>query len=163
MPSSEKVDATHAPERGGELDKVFVQSTANLSPPEFFLGKVRTGHMRWMNECARTRFFFFFFSIVAGGKAKSRQQKNNEQHKQGAQRPAQRGVRTAQHPSQLPGNSQPAHISAPSAGCSLLTALWLARHSCKKNVGNLNEATTPARKKDKNDQTASRAHVAPNK
>ena len=50
MPSGGKIDATHAPGRGGELDKVCVydKSTANLSAPGFFLGKVRTGRMRWM-------------------------------------------------------------------------------------------------------------------
>ena len=69
MPSSEKVDATHAPERGGELDKVFVQSTANLSAPGFLLGKVRTGHMRWMNVLVCV-LFISQESIVAVGKSK---------------------------------------------------------------------------------------------
>ena len=40
MESGGKFDATHAPRRGLELDKVCVWSTANLSPPGFFLGKV---------------------------------------------------------------------------------------------------------------------------
>ena len=54
----------------------------------------------------------------------------------GAQRPAQRGVHTAQHTLQLPGNPQHANISAPSVGCSLLTAVWLVRHMYK-SVGKL--------------------------
>ena len=59
-------------------------------------------------------------------KAKSRQQKNKEKHRQAAQRPAQSGVHTAQHILQPPRIPQPAYISAPSVGCGLLTALWLA-------------------------------------
>ena len=50
MPSCGKTDATHAPGKGGELDK------ANLSPPGFFLDKVRTGHMRWMKVILRVLF-----------------------------------------------------------------------------------------------------------
>ena len=50
-------------------------------------------------------------------KAKSRQQKNNEHHKQGAHRPAQSGVHTAQHILQQPEIPQPVYISAPSVGC----------------------------------------------
>ena len=47
-----KIDATYAPGMGGEFDKVCLSSTANLSPPGFFLGKVRTG----VDVCSRTYF-----------------------------------------------------------------------------------------------------------
>ena len=51
-----------------------------------------------VDECARTRFVYFPKEYRGRWKkAKSRRQKNNEQHNQGAQRPAQRGVHTAQH------------------------------------------------------------------
>ena len=55
MPSCGKTDATHAPGKGGELDK------ANLSPPGFFLGKVRTGSIRyreWIDVLVRVFAYF---------------------------------------------------------------------------------------------------------
>ena len=53
------------------------KSTANLSPPRFFLGKVRTGHMRRMHMCSYACLFLKNKSRPLE-KAKSRQQKNNE-------------------------------------------------------------------------------------
>ena len=89
MPSGGKNDATHAPGRGEELDKVCVQGTANLSPPGFFLGKVRTGHLRWMNVLVRV-LFISQKNIVAVGKRRSHDDKrtmnntirvHNDQHR----------------------------------------------------------------------------------
>ena len=61
----------HAPGMRGELDKVYVYwyITTNLSPPGLFLGKVRTGHMRWMHLLVRV-LFIFQKQIVAVGKGK---------------------------------------------------------------------------------------------
>ena len=126
MPIGEKIKLTpHMRREEGESWTVWVYSTANLSPPGFFLGKVRTGHMRYLvhsldrlDGCARTRLFISQKKVVAVGKSKdTTTTKNNEQHKQGAQRPAQRGVHTTQQILQQPGMPQPAYISAPSVGC----------------------------------------------
>ena len=74
MPSGGKNDATHAPGRGEELDKVCVQGTANLSPPGFFLGKVRTGHMRWITVFVRV-LFISQKNLVPVGKSKVKDNK----------------------------------------------------------------------------------------
>ena len=49
--------------------KNWTKNTVNLSPPEFFLGKVRTGHMRWMDPLVRV-LFVSQKQIVAVGKSK---------------------------------------------------------------------------------------------
>ena len=75
-------------------------------------GKVRTGHIRYMGWMdALVTVFFPKLEIVTVGKSKVMTKENNEQHKQGAQRRAQRGVHTAQHTLQQPGNQQPAYFS----------------------------------------------------
>ena len=55
------------------------KSTANLSPPGFFLGKVRTGHniMRWMHVLVRV-LFISQIQIVAVGKSEVTTTKHNE-------------------------------------------------------------------------------------
>ena len=62
---------THAPGMR-EVDKAYVtgESKANLSPSAFFLllGKVRTGHMRWMHALVRV-LFISQKQIVAVGKS----------------------------------------------------------------------------------------------
>ena len=99
MPSGAKVDATHAPGRGGELDSMRVEYNEHLAPWIFpRQGTHRPHAAHKVDGCARTRYVCFSQKKSWPlEKAKSRQQKNNGQHEQGAQRPAQSGVHTAQH------------------------------------------------------------------
>ena len=130
MPSGGKIDATHAPGRGRELDSIRVEYSEPLAAgTSRRQGTHRLCAVHGVDGCARTRFCLFLKNIsYTLEKARLRQQKNSEQHRQAAQRPPQTGVHTAQHTSQQPGIPQPAFISSPSVGCGLLTALWLARH-----------------------------------
>ena len=57
MPSGGKIDVTHAPGRGRELDSMRVECSESLAA-WIFLGKVRTSYMPYidrMDGCARTR------------------------------------------------------------------------------------------------------------
>ena len=88
MPSGGKIDATRAPGGERELDSMRVEYTANLSPPGFFLGKVRTGYMPyigWMDVQVR---FFVYFSKTYRARWKKQVTATKEQ------RPAQAGCTT---------------------------------------------------------------------
>ena len=109
MPSSGTIDATHAPGRGGELDKrdACRVRTANLSPPGFFLGKVRTGHLRyirWVDVVVRVLFISPNI-IVAVGKSKVTTTKEQRTAQAGCTTTSteRRAHRTA-HCLQQPGN-----------------------------------------------------------
>ena len=82
-----------------------------------------------VDGCARTRFVYF--SKTSRGRCKKQihdnKRTNNAIFQAGCTTTSteRRAHRTA-HFTQLPGHPQPAYISAPSVGCGLLTALWLA-------------------------------------
>ena len=128
MESGGKFDATHAPGRGLELDKVCVWSTANLSPPGFFLGKVLTAYMRymgWMHVLVRVFVYFSKTYIVHVGKSKVTATKE--------QRTAQAGCTTTTTERRA---HRTAHFTAARnpAACIYFIAfrgmrfMWLARH-----------------------------------
>ena len=148
MPSGGKINVTFSRKGRRIRQSMRVEHSEPLAFWTF--PRLRTHESYAVDGCARTCFDYFSKTISwIVGKNKATKQKNSEQHKQVAQRPEQTGVQTAQHTLQLPGNPQRAYISAPSVRCGLLTALWLVRHIyVKMYIGNLNEATTPARKMD---------------
>ena len=126
-----------------------LQSTANLSRPGFFLGKLRTCHMRyiigWIG-CART-FCLFHQKHVTVGKTNltTTTQQQTAQAACTTTSTGRHAHRTAHFvAARIP--PQPVYISAPCVGCGLLTALWLGTYLVS-NSRKLNEATTPARKK----------------
>ena len=90
MPSGGKIDATHAPGRGEELDSLRVEYSEPIAawilPRQGTHGSYAV-HM--VDGCARTRFVYSSKKISCTlEKAKSRQHKHNEQHRQAAHRPA---------------------------------------------------------------------------
>ena len=130
MESGGNIDATHhVMLREGEENwiKYACRVSEPLAASIFPMGKVRTGHMRRMNVLVRV-LFISQKNIVAVGKSEVTTTKEQRTTQAGCTTASTEGRAHRTAHLQLPGNPQPAYISSPSDGCSLLTALWLARH-----------------------------------
>ena len=114
-------------------------------------------HMLYLGWMCSYAFCLFLEEYNLAVAKKSRQQKNNEQRKQHAQRPAQRAC--TPHRTICSSESQPVYISAPSVGCGLPTALWLARHIIYKTCTMVTDGKTDT----KNTTLAEYPSVGPEK
>ena len=128
MPSDGRINATHAPGRRGELDSMHVDYNEPLAA-WIFPRQVTHGSyaVHRVDGCTRARFVYF--------SKKNRRRWKNKVTATKEQRTAQarctttsierRAHRTAYVTAAR--NPAAAYTSAPSVGCGLLTALWLAR------------------------------------
>ena len=91
MPSGGKINATHAPGRGRELDSMPVEYSEPLTAWIFPRQRTHGSYAVHMVDVLVRVFVYFevFLKNISWTleKAKSRHQKNNEQHMQAAQRP----------------------------------------------------------------------------
>ena len=135
------------------------KNTVNLSPPEHFLGRVRTGHMRWMDPLVRG----LFISQKTNRGRWKKQSHDNKRTTNNASRVHNDQHRDGGTPhSTLYSCQETQCISAPSVGCGVLSDV--VSKAYVKNVRKLSEVTTPARyKRHEKEQTARRASVGPNK
>ena len=83
MPSGGKIDATHAPGRGGELDRISVEYSEPLAAWILLRQGTHGSYAaQTVDGCARTRFVYFSNKYRGCWKKQmSRQQNNNRQHR----------------------------------------------------------------------------------